>query len=483
MNPPNNPSFYLALDQGGHASRALVFDQSGKIIAQAHQEIETQYPQCDWVEHDAEALVTSLQWAMRDVISQLGKQKNKIIAAGLATQRSSIVSWHRKSGRALSAVISWQDRRAADFMQILEKQRTDIHKRTGLFPSAHHGASKLRWSLLHLPEVKTAQKAGMLSMGPLASFLSARLTQTERALTDPANAARTLLWNIKTGNWDVSLLKMFDIPLASLPFCVNSTSDFGQIAVSGLKIPLKLVTGDQSAALFQEGPPRKNAIYINIGTGAFLQKMYKNRPTETSRLLSSVVFSEKNHRHYALEGTVNGAGAALTWFSKENQIAPWPKTAEDWLQKTLTPPIFINGIGGVGSPFWEPQIKSHFIGKGNTAARFTAVVESILFLIKANLDEMNQSPETLILSGGLSASDSLCQKLTNLSEIPILRSKEQEATARGLAYLLGKFEVKISDPKSFSPQPAPKLQSRYLQWLKTMTSGSYQAVKPKEKYK
>ncbi|MEC4678081.1 MAG: FGGY family carbohydrate kinase [Nitrospirota bacterium] len=469
MNPANH-SLYLALDQGGHASRALIFDQSGKIIAQTHQKIETQYPHCDWVEHDAEALVTSLQWAMQDVISQLGRQKNRIIAAGLATQRSSIVSWHRKSGRALSKVISWQDRRAEDFMQTLEKQRTDIHQRTGLFPSAHYGASKLRWSLLHLPEVQKAQKEGMLFMGPLASFLSARLTQTVRALTDPANAARTLLWNIKTGHWDTSLLKRFGIPLSILPFCVNSSADFGRIAVSGLNIPLKLVTGDQSAALFQEGPPRKHAIYINIGTGAFLQKMIKNQETETSRLLSSVVFSEKSHRQYALEGTVNGAGAALFWFSKENQIAPWPKEAEDWLQKTLTPPIFINGIGGVGSPFWEPHVRSRFIGKGNIAARFTAVVESILFLIKANLDEMNQSPKILILSGGLSASDLLCQKLANLSGIPILQSKEQEATARGLAYLLGKFEVKISVSKDFSPQPAPQLQSRYRQWLKTMMS-------------
>ncbi len=473
MNPVKH-SFYLALDQGGHASRALVFDQSGKIIAQTHRKIETQYPQCNWVEHDAETLLTSLQWAMQNVISQLGRQKSQIIAAGLATQRSSIVSWHRKSGRALSKVISWQDRRAADFMQTLEKKSTNIHKRTGLFPSAHHGASKLRWSLLHLSEVKKAQKEGMLFMGPLASFLSARLTQTERALTDPANAARTLLWNIKTGNWDTSLLKQFGIPLSVLPFCVNSSADFGQIAVSGLNIPLKLVTGDQSAALFQEGPPRKHAIYINIGTGAFLQKIFKDPQTESSRLLSSVVFSEKNHRQYALEGTVNGAGAALIWFSKKNQIAPWPKEAEDWLQNTLAPPIFINGIGGVGSPFWEPDIKSRFIGKGNTAAQFTAVVESILFLIKANLDEMNQSPKVLILSGGLSASDLLCQKLANLSKIPILQSKNQEATARGLAYLLGKFvgkfEVKTSDSKNFSPQPAPQLQSRYLQWLKTMMS-------------
>jgi len=470
LNIQKSHSFYLALDQGGHASRALIFDQSGKVVAQAHQDIETHSPQCNWVEHNAEALVTSLQVAMQDAISQLGQQKNRIIAAGLATQRSSIVSWHKKSGRALSKIISWQDRRASDFMQTLKNQGTDIHTTTGLFPSAHCGASKLRWSLLHLPEVQKARKKNMLFMGPLASFLSARLTQTKRALTDPSNASRTLLWNIKTGNWDANLLKIFGIPLATLPACVDSYSDFGRIAVSGLEIPLRIVCGDQSAALFQKGPPQKNAIYINIGTGAFLQKFFDDQQPETPRLLSSVVFSKKNLRQYALEGTVNGAGAALAWFGKKNNISPWPKEAETWLKNPSSPPLFINGVGGIGSPFWKPDIESHFIGKGNTATQFTAVLESILFLIQANLDEMNQSPEILILSGGLSVSDSLCQKLANLSNTPIQQSKEQEATARGLAYLLGKFEIKTSDSKIFHPHPAPELYRRYMRWLRTMST-------------
>lgn len=473
MHIPKIQTLYLVLDQGGHASRAFVFDTEGCVIARASENIATQHPQPTWVEHDAETLVASLQSVIHEVVTQLSHQSRGICAAGLATQRASIVSWHRESGQALSKVITWQDRRAADWMQTFSAQVANIHKTTGLFPSAHYGASKLRWSLDHLPQVQQAQKQGTLCFGPLASFLSARLTQTRRALSDPANAARTLLWNIKTKDWDTALLQAFGIPLQALPLCVASRFDFGRISVSGFEIPLVLVTGDQSAALFQEGPPQKNTIYINIGTGAFLQRIFEDKIPEAPRLLSSLVFSDKNHQQYALEGTVNGAGAALAWFAKQNHTDdPWPKEAESWLRDTVTPPLFINGIGGVGSPFWLPNTRSYFIGDGNTATRFTALVESILFLIKANLDEMckiSGLPETLRLSGGLSTSEWLCQKLADLSEIPVLQSTQQEATAQGLAYLLGQFpESRHTASKKFIPRPVPKLRQRYSLWLKAM---------------
>lgn len=473
MHIPKTQPLYLALDQGGHASRALVFDKEGCIVAQAYQKIKTQSPQPGWVEHDAETLVASLQSAMRDVVKQLGKEQRGLCAAGLATQRSSIVCWHRTTKQALSKVISWQDRRNADWMHTFAAETTAIHEITGLFPSAHYGASKLRWCLDHLPEVQRAQAQDSLCFGPLASFLSARLTQANKAWVDPANAARTLLWNIKTGDWDAQLLKKFAIPLQALPTCVDSRYNFGRIALSRLEIPLSVVTGDQTAALFQEGSPRKNVIYINIGTGAFLQGFMENTAPEAPRLLSSVIFSEHKLRQYALEGTVNGAGAALSWFAKQYDSVAWPEQSEIWLRDTLNPPLFINGIGGIGSPFWQPKIDSHFIGKGDQGARFCALVESILFLIQTNLDEMLKilgPPKTLILSGGLSASDHFCQKLADLSEIPVVRSAQQEATARGLANLLAQSYETRDDGASqrLAPQPALKLQGRYGQWLKKM---------------
>ncbi len=476
MPIPERSRLYLAIDQGGHAGRALVFDRAGRIIARSEQQISMQQPHPGWFEHDAETLSASLQTAICEAVAQLGPQKHGLCAAGLATQRSNIVCWHRKTGAACSKVISWQDRRAATFMQPFEAEAARLHEITGLFPSAHYGASKLRWCLDHLPAAQKALEDGTLCCGPFSSFLSARLTRTAQARVDPAHAARTLLWNIHTKDWDARLLEKFGIPLQVLPKCVASRHAFGSITVSGLEIPLCIVTGDQSAALFQAGPPQKTTTYINMGTGAFIQRILEYPLPDAPRLLHSVVFSEDHRYQYALEGTVNGAGAALSWFSKQAHCPAWPKTAETWLRETKAPPLFINGIGGLGAPFWQPEIDSYFIGEGDRAAQFCAVVESILFMIQANLDEMHKGlkpPKTLCLSGGLSVSDPLCQKLADLSETPVRRAIQHEATARGLFYLMNpssRNDAEAASPQRFPPRNAPELRQRYQRWLKKMNT-------------
>ncbi len=464
---------FLTIDQGGHASRAFVFDAQGAVLAKASCTIKTDRPLPYWVEHDAEDLIASIQEAINQAVSQLGKNQDRLYAAGLATQRASIVCWNRFTGEALSKVLSWQDRRAADWMEALTLDSSDLHRRTGLFPSAHYGASKLRWCLEHLPAVQTALQNGTLLMGPLAGFIIARLTEEGQSYADPANASRTLLWDILTENWDNLLLKRFKIPITALPLCVPSRHAFGHIVLSKNRIPLTLVTGDQSASLFHEGQPKRNAVYINLGTGGFLQGLQK-QPIKSERLLSSVVLCEKKERVYALEGTINGAGSALAWFSGQYQVDKWFESAEDWLGKTLAPPLFINAVGGLASPYWIPRLSSQFIGDGDLTSRFTAVIESILFLIQVNLDEMRkviEAPSELILSGGLSAIDGLSQRLSNLSGISVNRSEASEATARGLAFLLTKPDSAWTaglKTRRFFPEDDQGLRSRYARWQQEM---------------
>jgi len=437
---PSDSRLFLAIDQGGHASRALIFDAQGKVLSKYFCDIATETPKPGWVEHDAEALATSVQTAIDRAVEESGEDKNRIVAAGLATQRSSIVCWNRIDGRPLSPVISWRDVRAADAMKAFEAQAESIHHKTGLYPSPHYGASKLRWCLDHLPEVQAAMEKGQLCFGPLASFLSARITEEGQTFADPSNAGRTLLWNIASQDWDPHLLESFQIPIDALPRCLPTRHAFGHLSVAGQKFPLKIVTGDQAAALFHDGNPQDDAVYINLGTGAFLQRVMPKSHLNTGRLLSSVVLSQADKTVYALEGTVNGAGAALAWFAETYGVEAWPKEAGAWIEREKSPPIFINGVGGLGSPFWIPRMESRFIGEGNLPARYVAVIESILFLIRANLDEMNQvidAPKKLMVSGGLSTLDALCQRLANLTNLPVLRSLESEASARGLAFLLG----------------------------------------------
>ena len=475
---------YLALDQGGHASRALVFDASGKIIVSDFQPITVNHPQPDWVEHDPHELITSLRTAISNVITQLGTRSTDIVAAGLATQRSSLACWDKATGAAVSPIISWQDRRAHHQLQQFESQRQAIHQKTGLFLNAHYGASKLRWCLDHLSAVRAAQHNGTLACGPLASFVLFHLLEERPLLADPANASRTLLWNISTGDWDDELLTLFGVPRTLLPRCVSTRHSFGHLRINDLSIPLTVTNGDQSAALFAFGTPQPGIAYINVGTGAFVQRVSQQRPHH-ARLLSSVVIQTAEHTTYTLEGTVNGAASALQWASNTLGLTNVESNMENWLAHNTNPPLFLNGVSGLGAPYWIADFHSQFIGAGEAWEKMVAVVESIVFLLHTNLNEMESAclaPRTIVISGGLATLNGLCQRLADLCGLPICRPAECEATARGMAFLLAGQEI-MSDPWSlhnhghspgsiadtiFTPAANPALQERYRLWQHAM---------------
>ena len=172
-----NKSLFLTIDQGGHASRAIVFDIEGEVVAHSEHPIRTLHPQPSFVEHDAQDLLQSIRDSLTDVMSQLGDEARFIQAAGLATQRSNVVCWDRTTGAALSPIISWQDSRAHAWLRELHLDRDDVHRTTGLFPSAHYGASKLHWCLHNIQAVTQAQQEGRLMCGPMSSFLVRHLVK------------------------------------------------------------------------------------------------------------------------------------------------------------------------------------------------------------------------------------------------------------------------------------------------------------------
>ena len=434
-------SLYLAIDQGGHSSRALVFDAHGRIVARARQAIGVQRPRQGWVEQDAAALLQSVMMAVRSAISDIAQQGLTIQSAGLATQRSSVVCWDRESGQALSPVISWQDRRAHHWMHAFLPYNDEVHRLTGLFITAHYGASKLRWCLDHIAAVRQAHDQGRLCWGPLASYLVYHLTREQRNLIDPANASRTLLWDIAGNDWHERLLQLFDIPRAPLPQCVTTVADYGTMEEHGMRIPLRAVMGDQPAALMGYSEPAMDTAYINMGTGAFIQRPTGAQITFVDRLLTGVVMITDDGPLYDLECTVNGAGSALT--KVEEQFGLDAQQAEahfsQWLAQAQDPPLFLNGVSGIGSPYWVPDFQTRFVGDAEPWEKVVAVAESILFLLQVNLEQL-QAVSTplckLFLTGGLAMSDGLCQRLADLSGLPLFRPRELEATARGVAYVL-----------------------------------------------
>ena len=465
----SNTHLYLAIDQGGHASRASLLTATGDLLGSASVAIHTRHTAVEYVEHDPEEVVASIQAAINEAVAYADSAP--IVAAGLATQRSSVVCWDTDSGAALSPVLSWQDRRTAGWLQQLAGQAAEIRLRTGLPLSPHYGASKLRWCWDYIPAVQNAWQQGRLAWGPLASFLVYRLSEEKTLAADPANASRTLLWNLDSADWDPHLAQLFGIPIQPLPPCVATRYAWGHLKDGQGHIPLTLVTGDQSAALFAAGEPGSDTVMINLGTGAFLQQGLGYRPPP-SPLLTSLAYQDQTRRIYALEGTVNGAGSAITWLASQlgrdetEIIRHLPK----WLNKHSQPPLFLNGIAGLGTPYLQPLFASRFSAEGTAAEKSVAVCESIVFLLQANLEAMARTlgpARSIIISGGLSKLDGICQRLANLSGLPLHRPADHEASIQGLLLLLSGASGPAADQDmatTFLPRSDPHLDDRYQAW-------------------
>jgi len=480
MNFITPDTLYLCVDQGGHASRAIVFNHEGEMVSSAYCDVSTHHPAEYFVEHNPDEVIASIKNSIEQVLEKLGDKKNHIVTAGLATQRSNIVCWNKKTGEALSPIISWQDRRNHKWLEQFEDKNEYIHKRTGLFLSPHYGASKLRWCLDNIPEVQAALENNTLAFGPMSSFISYHLTKEKFLLADPVNASRTQLWNLKTHSWDNELLELFNIPLDALPFCVPSIHVYGTMELAELNIPLRLVTGDQSAAMYAYGQLQPDTAYINTGTGAFLSRSSGPLALYSRRLLTSLIFRDSelkggSQNHFVLEGTVNGAGSALEWLNNQYPDTNLFKQLPGWFDEVETPPLFLNAVSGLAAPFWLPGFESKFDRDANVKEKSVAIIESIIFLLRTCLDEMcklHSPPEQIQVTGGLASYDELNQRLADISGLPVYRPTECEATARGTAYLLADHPAHWPEQDAgtwFEPVDNSELQNRYDIWMTLMT--------------
>lgn len=462
----------LIIDQGTHATRAMVVNAKGQIRHSAFAEISLFRLRDTCVEQNGEEILASVVRTLNRVLKEAAAQRLEIHAAGLSTQRSSVVAWDRKTGDLLSPVISWQDRRAGPWLNQFRKDAPRIQHLSGLPLSPHYGAGKLKWLLDNVGAVKTAHQAGRLAWGPLAGFLVFHLLKNRPYRVDHANAQRTQLWNLRTRNWDNELISLFQLPGGTLPDCMPVCSHSGNL--NAADIPLSVVSGDQGAAYYSMGRMSAHTAIINIGTGAFILAPTGNNPVYHSRLLSGLVSSRDNSAEYVLEGTVNGAGAALDWAEKTWGIQNPTEKLPIWLSREAPVPLFINAVGGIGSPWWRADLPPRLIGEGEPWQQAVAVMESILFLIQANLDMMMTAGcdiKRLIATGGLARLDGLCRRLADLSGMPVYRPAETEATVRGTAWLV--FGGPGHWPKPgrgrwFAPVANDPLKERYIRFCKEM---------------
>ena len=460
--PPN--SYILALDVGTMSIRASTYDQMGRVSCSASQPFQLNRITETNIEQDPVELGSAVKMVLNDVLAQADEKQEQIAAAGLSTQRSSIVAWQRSDGEPLSPILSWQDRRAARYLDGLSNQSHTIKMRSGLFLSPHYGASKLRWLYEHCRPVPDAAKQDNLLFGPLAGYVIQHLVAGRPAIVDHVNASRTQLMDLEERNWSDDLLLRFRLRRQLLPKCQPTQSYYGEIAGTG--IPLVAVNGDQNAAIHGLGELEEGTFIVNVGTGAFILLSTGDRPINHPRLLASIANSKPDSATYLLEGTVNGAGSAIQWAEEEWGEQDLSTRLEGWLTEVMDPPIFINTIGGLGSPMWTEGPLPCFTREGTLAEKSVAILESIIFLIQINLEAMTntgQDVRRIRISGGLSSIDGLCQLLADLTQRLVVRSEVTQATSRGIAWLAGQPKQDWSEldndyflPKT-QPQPASPL--------------------------
>jgi glycerol kinase len=463
--------YLLSIDQGGNSTRAIAFDDKGRMLDAEQDPLPIRNPHRGWFEHDAEALAGSAQRVVEAIISRLGARS--CIGAGLATQRSSIVCWDRRTGECLSPVLSWRDRRHADWLRGLALDEARVREITGLRVSAHYGASKLRWCLDEIPSVRAALDKGSLAWGPLASFLIFRLTREQTLAADPCNASRTLLWDIGARDWSGTLLEAFSLPRTPLPDSMAEDGTFGHLRVGDGRIPLLRCTGDQSAALHSRGRPDADSVYVNVGTGGFVLRTAP-WPNPERRLLTSVVRGDASGLIFALEGTVNGAAAALDAEADALGVGNWKAALAAEPPADAAIPVFLNGHSGLGAPWWIDRFPSRYSAQAAPGVKLHAVAESIVFMLAENVSrsaKYGRPLRQILISGGLSRMPAFCQRLANVCGIPVFRPEVTEGTARGLAWLCAGRDAPWPDAGPGAEFPAAtdaRLAARYKAWQVTM---------------
>lgn len=475
---PRARDVLLALDQGSSSSRAVVFDLSGRVLALAQRPVRTQRPKAGWAEHNALELAVSLESALDAVLTKLGP-KDKVLAAGLAVQRSTVVFCDKGTFKPAAPAPSWMDGRAAEFAAPLQERQGEVHGLSGLYATPYYSAPKIRWFIDRDKKVRALADAGRLLCAPVSTFIAARLTKGAVVAADPTCAQRTLLMNLDTMAWDQGLLALFGLSAEILPTIRPSAGDWGVIERKGRKIPLLATVGDQQSAAIGLGASNEGEAVANYGTGAFLLRHTGQTPERAPGLLASCAATVGALRGYYLEGTVHAAGTSFEWLRDNLGLMKDAKAIDAAFKKSKKRVLMLPAIGGLGAPRWDYKTKTAFFGLDSQTTNHDlvrATAEGLCMLVADAAAVMTAagSPVTRArVAGGLSRSDAMMAFQADALGATLERRKEVEATALGAAILAAKA-AGLPDPdrmsdarveKTFSPKSDETMRAqRRAEW-------------------
>lgn len=484
--------YILALDQGTTSSRAILFDESCKVVGVAQKEFTQYFPRSGWVEHDPME-IWETQWEVAQrVLREHQVSPAEIVAIGITNQRETTVLWDARTGEPVGRAIVWQDKRTAGLCDSLTKAgfAEDIRKRTGLVVDAYFSGTKLWWMLDNIPDARERAERGELRFGTIDSWLIWKLTRGESHVTDYSNASRTLLYNIHTLEWDDWLRDHIgEIPSKLLPEVRPSSGKLGTVVWDGHEIPITGVAGDQQAALFGQMCWEPGQAKNTYGTGCF---MLMNTGEEVRKsengLLTTIAWGINGEVNYALEGSIFIAGAAIQWLRDGLRLIDAAPDSEYFAMKVNDPDhgvYVVPAFAGLGAPYWDMYARGAIFGLTRDTGKAhiaRATLESLAYQTRDVLQAMEQdtdiSLQALNVDGGASANNLLMQFQADILGVTVTRPQMLESTALGAAMLAGlgvgmwsKEELKatLNRDREFFPQMGEEeREERYRGWKKAV---------------
>ncbi|MEI6464202.1 MAG: glycerol kinase GlpK, partial [Verrucomicrobiota bacterium] len=479
------------LDQGTTSSRAIVFDRQGAIVAVAQQEFRQIFPRPGWVEHDANEIWATQSQVATAALAKAQLTAGDIAAIGITNQRETTVVWDRATGKPICHAIVWQDRRTAGACDRLKKagKAALIRRKTGLVVDAYFSGTKLQWILQNIPGAKARAARGELAFGTVDAWLVWNLTGGRVHVTDVSNASRTMLFNLKTCDWDDDLLTLFGIPRSILPSVRGSSEVYGETHLLGAAIPIAGIAGDQQAALFGQVCTKPGMVKNTYGTGCFMLMNTGPQPIASkNNLLTTVAWRINGRTEYALEGSIFIAGAVVQWLrdglgiiKSSDEVEALAAQVPDTGGAYLVP-----AFAGLGAPHWDQYARGLVAGltRGTTAAHLArAALEGIAYQVHDVLHAMQSDSgiklRELRVDGGACANNLLMQFQADLLGVPVVRPKIAETTALGAAYLAGlavgywkdqtEIAVQWQADRRFGPAMKPAARKKLLAgWNKAL---------------
>ena len=443
--------YIMAMDEGTTSARCVIYDKQGNTISSAQREFPQYFPKEGWVEHDATEI-----WATQISVAQEAMLKHNlnyrdIVALGITNQRETTVVWDKVTGKPIYNAIVWQCRRTSDYAEALKKQGHEemIRRKTGLIIDAYFSGTKIKWILDHVDGARERAERGELLFGTIESWLIWKMTGGEVHVTDYSNAARTMLFNIHTLDWDDEILALLDIPKCMLPKPVECSGHYGETIseLFGGPIPITGSAGDQQAALFGETCFEVGEAKCTYGTGSFLLLNTGDRPVfSDSGLLTTIAWGLDGKVSYALEGSAFVCGAAIQWLRDEMKfMSESPESERMALKAGDGEGVYmVPAFTGIGAPYWEPDARGAIFGitRGTDRNQIVrATLESLAYqnedLLSAMAEDLGQRIVALKVDGGACRNNFLMQFQADVSDTEIVRCKSIESTSLGAAYLAG----------------------------------------------